>query len=195
MSRDLQLRTQKVPEGLLKAYALHSSTIVSAAELAAIAEMSEPEVTAWLLDPDALALLESAATKADAEGRTLVVIARKARSNFLQTIYKASATTPIEDIPDLDKVLARVIDQADRVRLAEREVENLPLVHITFGAGFKMSTEVVAARRQGDFIDAIPKAAEKIDGATSPSNGAESLGVLAMPVIPLDLKGGDEWRP
>lgn len=195
MTQGLPVHVKKIPESLLKTYADHSGSVDSTAELAAVAGMTEGEVEEWLQDRDVSAVLEAAAVRADAEGRTLVIFARKARLNFLRTIYRESKDVDITDIPDLDKVLTRVLDQADRVRIAERETENLPLVHITFGAGFELKTEVVTPRKFGDVIDAMPMRAALATSTGTGTADADLLGVLKLPVTPLENEGGDEWRP
>lgn len=187
----LTLLLKNLPQKLIRAFALHGSSIQSYSELAAIAEMTESEVEAWMAVPGVLAVLQAAATKAEAEGKTQVVLARKAHTNFLNTIFKASKDLDISEIPDLAKVVARAIEQADRVRLAERDSENLPLIHITFGSNMAMKTEVAARAKP---VEPVQDLSLEHPGhkSISPAHALGILDVVARPVTPLKSIGGDE---
>lgn len=179
---------EQIPEALEIAYRLHGEWVKNEAELAAISGVPEIEVREFLRDPITLARLEAEAIKAEADGSINTVLARRASTNFLRTILRYSKEADVSEIPDLHRVLSRVLDQADRVRLAEKGTENLRTISVTFGAEF-LETKFITPENVPEFVgDITPK-----QPIPKPITVADinALDLFPMSLTPLKIDRGE----
>ncbi len=113
-------------------------------EVAALAGVSLDTVNA-VIEQHA-DLLQLAQLKFGASPEATEVLARKTQASLVRRIADVAAqANPLEAIEYL-KPINKIIENADRVRMAEREVDkyaNLPVIHITIGAGMAMTTTVI----------------------------------------------------
>lgn len=143
-------------------------------------------------------VLDATLRKFEMEGKAAEVIARKAQAELVRRIADvASSADPLEAI-DLIKPITRILENADRVRLAERETDkyaNLPVIHFTIGAGGAITTTVEAAPG----IEAVDAVVVDAGGARAGASlvpeideqaATEAALALAFDAAPLPV-GGD----
>lgn len=138
-------------------------------------------------------VLDAALRKFESEGKAAEVIARKAQAELVRRIADVSSTAnPLEAI-DYLKPITRILENADRVRLAERETDkyaNLPVIHFTIGTGGAITTTVEQVEPVVDVVSAA-EVDEEVQSSTAPEAGelgaAKAALALAFDAVPLPL--------
>ena len=177
----------KLREKVRRGYALYSGCTDSLSELAHLIGVTEAELNAALQDPLFSVELEAEAVKADFDGQSTVVLAQKTQCNLMQVVFEASKTVDISEVPELAKIVSRVLEQADRVRMAEKQTENLPMIQVTFGSDFSINTEVLKPTKPNAAIDVEARS------VTTPVLSVQDFGEIEafnLKLTPLSLDGG-----
>ena len=173
---------QKTREKIKKGYALYSVCTGSFSELASLSGVTEAELNAALQDPLFLVELEAEYAKAQHDGRLTVVLAQKTQCNLMQVVFEASKTIDISEVPELAKIVSRVLEQADRVRLAEKQTENLQIIQVTFGSDFSINTEVLKPTKTNAAIDVEARSVTTPKPSVQNLGGIEAFNVKLTPL-------------
>lgn len=125
-----------IPQALKTAFAHHSDTVDTPAQLAAIADLDVPTVEAILADPASAAILVAHRQKLEAEGDLRPTRTARVLDKAVARIA-AQLDSGVDgfEAADLAKPLIRILENSERVRLAERVQDsnaNLPIFHFHF---------------------------------------------------------------
>lgn len=147
-----------IPHALKEAYARHSDHLETAQQLADVSGI-DLAVVLWALDDGpASRQLEAYKAKLQAEGKTLPVKAHRALNKAVDAIHEQldKGVDGFEAV-ELSKPLIRILENTERVRLAERDKEDgrRAVVHITVVNG---TTQVRATLPDVIDVDAKPAA-------------------------------------
>ena len=115
----------------------------SIAELAALAEMSEPQAIAFTgLHADAI---KGERTRAQQSGKAHIAAAHRIVGKAFERITEQMKSADGFEAAELVKPALRVLEAHEKARLAERESkQNLPVFHITINKGPGASIQVRA---------------------------------------------------
>lgn len=132
MTNDLTTLSEQDTTRLIKAIA--EGNPQSSAELAALAEMSEPQAIAFTgLHSDAI---DAEATRARLNGKANVAKAHRIVGKALDKINAGLEGIDAFDAAELMKPALRVLEASEKARLAERDdTARLPVFHITINKG------------------------------------------------------------
>lgn len=138
--------TQQIPDALKTAFAYHGDNVDTPAQLAAIASLDVETVQACLADPISSAALVAHRVKLDAQGDLRPIRVGRALDKAVARI-EAQLDGGVDgfEAADLAKPLIRILENADRVRLAEREQganANLPTFNIIFSCSGVTAAQV-----------------------------------------------------
>ncbi|MGJ7508644.1 hypothetical protein [Variovorax sp. GT1P44] len=141
--------------------------------LAAKCGVSLAEVEAVLDLPEMAARLDAAEARAHADGLLVVPLARRVAVKLLQRIDAQADTVDAFEAAELMRPINRILENAERVRLAERTGdENLPVFNFIFGAAGSIHAELVSAPVE--------------------ANASDVLDVKALPVVDADAEAPGE---
>ena len=142
---------------VIEAYAIHAAHVDDVDAIAAIAGVSVETVNRMLADPRGLAKLNAAATKAEAEGKTLAPFARRIRLKLLRAV-DATVEKGIDgfEAVELDKLVERILVQDDRMKSAQKDpYANLPTINVQIIHG-RITAEVIEPGvKEADVIDVV----------------------------------------
>ena len=129
---------QSIPQALKTAFAHHSDHVDTSAQLAAIAGLDVATVQACLADPVSSAALVAHRQHLEAQGDLRPTRTARVLDKAVARI-EAQLDGGVDgfEAADLAKPLIRILENFERVRLAEREQganANLPIFHFTFGS-------------------------------------------------------------
>lgn len=92
---------------------------------------------------DFIERVDAAWVKFESSGKAAKVLARKVTFRALQRIDQELETAGAFEAAELCKPALKVLEQEQRAELAQRDqYANLPVIHVTFGPGMELSTEV-----------------------------------------------------
>lgn len=157
--------TDDIPAALLAAFAHHGDVATTARQLADLAGLSEAEVQRLLESDAALARLMAHKARLEADGATLPARARRTLAKALASIDRQlDAGADGFEAADLARPLIRLLENSERVRLAEREDNHkrLTTVHISIINGAVQLKAVPP--KDADVPDAIEVPARQIGG-------------------------------
>jgi hypothetical protein len=125
-----------IPQALKTAFAHHSDTVDTPAQLAAIAGLDVLTVETILADPASTAILVAHRQKLEAQGDLRPTRTARVLDKAVARIA-AQLETGVDgfEAADLAKPLVRLVEHFDRVRLAERVQDanaNLPVFNFIF---------------------------------------------------------------
>jgi len=149
--------TGTIPKALEVAFAHHGDHVDTAEQLAAIAGVDVETVQAFLTNPDSVTALVAYRTKLEAKGELRPVRVGRVLDKAIATI-EAELDKGVDgfEAADLAKPLIRILENSERVRLAEREQDanaNLPIFNFIFS-----SSGITAEQVQPVVIDVAAKA-------------------------------------
>jgi hypothetical protein len=161
--------TGAIPKALEIAFAHHGDHVDTPEQLAAIAGVDVETVQSFLSDPGSVSALVAYRTKLEAAGALRPVRVGRALDKAIATI-EAELDKGVDgfEAADLAKPLIRILENSERVRLAEREQDanaNLPVFNFIFS-----STGMTAER--------VYPAAVVVDVAEKPVNALSDGGQL-----------------
>ena len=126
-----------IPRELLKAYADHGGEVETSAQLAALSGLRVAEVDAILNDPEKFAALEAHRAAHEMKGKNLKRRVHKLTEAMVGVFEKQVAAGLDVDLAlEISKPLIRLMEIAERTRLAERDTDagsKRVVVHINFG--------------------------------------------------------------
>ena len=160
--------------------AVDAFPVATAADLehagwAGVAGVSVDALDAWLADPAFLRECKAAAAAALLSGSAEMPRLNKLAADLLSRIEEGVAGLDPFEAADLLKVVSRLREHRDRVRLAEADqYENLPMVIINIGLG--VSTKVVPPGKLIDIVDVSAK--NPTAGLADASTGTTGAGGL-----------------
>jgi hypothetical protein len=165
------------------------------ADLAACSGLALETVERLLDQPGVAAQLEAARIKAEHEGKATVPLAQKIALKLLRRIDAEADTVDAAGAAELMRPVNRILENHDRVRLAEKDhYANLPVIHFTIGPAHAITTVVARAGTATELVqDVTPKAQPAPAVERSPVPGASDvLAALAAHVDPLPLEGAQD---
>ncbi len=115
------------------------------AALAAICGTTPEAIEITLLQPGMLARAEAAHIKAEVEGKTMHPLAQRIALKLLKRIDAQADGVDAFEAVELMKPINRILENADRVRLAEKEKDanaGLPVFNFVFNNGGIQATRV-----------------------------------------------------
>lgn len=156
-----------IPKALEIAFAHHGDHVDTAEQLAAIAGVDVETVQGFLNDPVSVKALVAYRTKLEAKGDLRPVRVGRVLDKAIATI-EAELDKGVDgfEAADLAKPLIRILENSERVRLAEREHDayaNLPIFNFIFS-----STGMTAER--------VRPTAIVVDVAAKPATALTDMG-------------------
>ena len=127
-----------IPNALEVAFAHHGDHVDTAEQLASIAGLDDETVQGFLKDPASVKALVAYRTKLEAKGELRPVRVGRVLDKAIATI-EAELDKGVNgfEAADLAKPLIRILENSERVRLAEREHDayaNLPIFNFIFSS-------------------------------------------------------------
>ena len=127
-----------IPKSIRDAFAHHGDHVDTAEQLAAIAGVDVETVQGFLNDPASVKALVAHRTKLEAKGELRPVRVSRVLDKAIATI-EAELDKGVDgfEAADLAKPLIRILENSERVRLAEREHDayaNLPIFNFIFSS-------------------------------------------------------------
>ena len=126
----------EIPKSIRDAFAYHSDQVDTAEQLAAIAGVDVEAVRGFLNDPESAAELVAYKTRLEAKGELRATRTARVLDKAVARI-DAQLDGGVDgfEAADLAKPLIRILENSERVRLAEREQDanaNLPVFQFNF---------------------------------------------------------------
>jgi hypothetical protein len=133
-------------EAILAAYPVVAYLPDAEQVLAAKCGVTLAKVEAVLNSHGMLDRLEAARLSAEANGDTVIPLAKRIALKLLNRIYAEADEVDAFGAADLMKPINRILENAERVRLAEREKDDnstLPIFNFIFSSGRMLAERVV----------------------------------------------------
>ena len=129
-----------VEKKMIAAYPQAADMPNGEAFMAAVCDVTQEEIEARLACPELLARMEAAKIKAEASGKDITPLAQRIARKLLYRIDAQADDVDAFEAVELMKPINRILENAERVRLAEREKDeyaNLPTFQFNFINGIQ----------------------------------------------------------
>jgi hypothetical protein len=136
--------------------------------------------------------METARSKSEHEGKTIVPVAQKLQLTLLRRIEAEADTVDAAGAAELLRPVNRILENADRVRMNEKsQYSDLPVIHMHISAGMVMTTTAVGHEPVTAIVeDVLPKEAPGAQRAQATEPPAADVPAgLDFDVEPLPLDG------